>query len=107
MNRNVYPRQLDEITWLDSLSVLPGLTIASHYTITDIDQFDFTPEQLEVLKLDLKIQTLKSITSEDKDAKRFRNAGVTFYLEYKDLDGNLIMDITITPEDYKKAMKSM
>ena len=105
LNESVYPRQLDEITWLDSLSVMPGLTVGSHYTLTDIEQFDFTPEHLEMMKFELKIQTLQSITSDDKDAKRFRNAGVTFYLEYKDTEGNLILDITVTPEEYKKAMK--
>ena len=105
LNENVYPRQLDEITWLDSLSVMPGLTVASHYTLTDVEQLDFTPEQLEMMKFELKLQTLQSVTSEDKDAKRFRNAGVTFYLEYKDTEGNLILDITVTPEEYNRAMK--
>lgn len=107
MNAKAYPKQLDEITWLDSLSVMPGLTVASHYTLERVTKHDFTPEQLEQLRLTLKLQTLGSITSKtDKDAKRFRNAGVTFYLEYKDADGNLILDITITPEEYKEAMKS-
>lgn len=105
-NRTAYPKQLDEITWLDSLSVQPGLRVISHHRITEITKDDFTPEQIEMLKFELKIQTLKSIVeSNDKYSKRFINAGVTFCMEYKDEDGNLITSVDITPEDYKNALK--
>lgn len=105
MNRDVYPKQLGEEIWLDSLSVLPGLTVGTYYSFTDVSKDDFTPEMLEAMKLNLKIEVLKSVTSNDKDAKRFRNAGVTFYFECSDWEGNYIFDITVTPEDYKRAME--
>lgn len=99
------PGMIDETTRLDSLSVQPGLKLVLHHTIVGFSG-DLTPEQIEMLKFEQKVQSLNAIiTSNDKEIKRLLNAGVTFCIEYRDMNGNFILDVDITPEDYKNAMK--
>ena len=105
MNCTVYPKQLGDAVWIDSLSVMPGITVGTYYSFTNMSKNDFTPEMLEAMRQDLRLEVLKSVISDDKEATRFRNAGVTFYFDCRDWEGNTIFDITVTPEEYKQAMK--
>ena len=99
-NTTRYPAKIDEETMLDSLSVSPGRNLYYHYTLLTLTKDDFTPEMLTTMELGLRANMINIIRSDVQEIKVYRDARVIFHHEYKDRNGNTIVSIVLTPEDY-------
>lgn len=100
VNATQYPAQIDEETILDSLSCAPGRNLTYHYTLLTFTKENLKPETLKAMEIGLRINLIKVIRSGVKVTKQFRKAGVIFHHEYRDRDGNMVVNIVLTPKDY-------
>lgn len=92
------PIQVDEATYLwgfdgdeTSISYFYMLKVPS----TQLD-IDFFTTEMEKIVLDTVVNTT------DPTIKKFKKAGLSFNHIYYGVDGVLVSNITITPEDYQK-----
>ena len=106
MKNGSYPNEIEEGVWMDSVSVSPGLNLHLHFSFVYMEVGDFTPEDIKYMELDYKIGMMRFITSDDVEMKRFRNAGVTFLYEFRDMNGEPVLELVVTPEEYKRVMNT-
>lgn len=93
LNKN-YPQQLDEITIMERVESMGNKRIKYHYTILDDDLY-YTPQDIEEHRQNM-IRNVKN----ESGLRLFKENGVTLSYEYRKQNGELIMLIDITPEDY-------
>lgn len=86
---------IDESTRLDQVELLPGNKLVYTYSVVDIDKSDLAPDSMEKTVRPVLLQSLGA----DPTLRVIRMRGVTFVYRYKDRAGNLIGEITISPED--------
>lgn len=90
------PNMVDEITRLDSSRALPGKIFETNYTLITYEKAKLNAEKFtELLKPSL-IDNIK----ENADLKSFREHKAVISYKYYDKNGELITNISITPNDY-------
>jgi hypothetical protein len=96
INKNL-PLMLDSDTRLDSTMALPGKKFTYFYTLVNysVDEID-----IENFENGMKSNLLNNIKT-NSDLKEFRDNKVTMVYFYKDKNGNEIIKIELTYEDYK------
>ncbi|MFV0468006.1 MAG: hypothetical protein ACK5MK_03650 [Dysgonomonas sp.] len=94
------PQQIDVLTRLENMEVLPNKTLKINLTTSGInskslDASYFEKESKPILIYDLQNQPFFA------GIKEF---GITVIYSYKDKDGQKVTEITITPQDYDQPM---
>ncbi len=90
------PNMLDEITRLDSSRALPGKIFETDYTIITMEKSKMNAEKFAENMRPSLLENIK----ENNDLKRFREHKVIVNYNYYDKNGELITNISITPNDY-------
>jgi hypothetical protein len=95
LNRNC-PMMADNDTRLDSAVALPGNILQYNYTFINLvkDSLD-----AELLSYSLK-PAMISNARKNPDLELFRKNNVTFLYNFKDKEGNHVMKVRVSPEDY-------
>ena len=90
------PMAIDEYTTLDNVTALPSKTIQYNYTLG----FELSEVNVDELKNTVYPNTINYVKNAP-DMKIYRDNKVTFIYFYKDINSDLIMEWTITPDLYK------
>ena len=93
------PMMLDEITRLDNAEYIPEKTLKYNYTIVTLskeDIFDSTAFEESIR------ENLIDGVRKNFQLKTFKKYEVIFIYSYKDKNGELIKDFTITKKDYNE-----
>jgi hypothetical protein len=95
LNKNC-PMMADKDTRLDSAVALPGNILQYNYTFINLvkDSLD-----AELLGYSLK-PAMISNARKNPDLELFRKNNVTFLYNFKDKEGNHVMKVRVSPEDY-------
>jgi hypothetical protein len=95
LNKNC-PMMTDDDTRLDSAVALPGNILQYNYTFINLLKDSLDPE---LLGYSLK-PAMISNARKNPDLELFRKNNVTFLYNFKDKEGNHIMKVRVSPEDY-------
>ena len=95
------PIMLDQMTRLDKVEALSGMTLKFSVTMVGIDK-----EMFDVINTDgnianmVKQQMVASVKANPGFAE-IKKLGATFIYDFKDEAGHPLFDVTIAPADYK------
>jgi hypothetical protein len=89
------PQPVDADTRLDSASVLDNKTFRYNYTL----QFPKDSIEVEMLVLSVRPLMLDNV-KKNNDLQLFRENNVIFEYYFRDLNGDFLTRIDITPEEY-------
>ncbi len=92
------PMDVDTETRWDSVTAPGGNKLKYYYTITVDIPAEFDVNIFNVNMKNMLVNTVKS----NALMNVLKNKNVIFVYQYNDKSGNLISEISITPEDYKK-----
>jgi len=95
LNKNC-PMEADADTRLDSAVALPGNILQYNYTFINLLKDSLDPE---LLSYSLK-PAMISNARKNPDLELFRKNKVTFLYNFKDKEGNHVMKVRVSPEDY-------
>jgi hypothetical protein len=92
------PTAVDEETRFDSAEVLPNNVFQYNYTLVNLvkDSID-----VNVLDENLRSSIVSSVKT-NPSLKLNRKQGTTFIYSYKDKNGELLLNIEVTPDLYKE-----
>jgi hypothetical protein len=96
------PMKIDASTTLDSVGVLSGNTLQYYYTVNFGDQ-NFSKEHYATLMETLKPGIINQVkANQDPSFGLLKKLKVTFGYIYYDSDGDVIGDLSITPDMYEQ-----
>jgi len=88
---------VDEYTQLDSAAALGETKLAYYYTLKDIEKSQIEKDSVEKYIKESIIEDLRT----RPEVKVFRDNDITLGYNYYDKNGELFIDLEITPKDYK------
>ena len=91
------PFMVDAETRLDNATPLPNNTLQYNYTLVNITKDMIDVESFEAI---MKPQIVNNVRTNPQMEHQRKNKWTLIYF-YKDKEGNHIVSITVTPEDYK------
>ncbi|MBO7136963.1 MAG: hypothetical protein J6V92_00665 [Bacteroidaceae bacterium] len=95
------PKFVDPCTRLDSACYdIESRTLSYHYTVQDMldDESIYTDEVVNMFSDNIQQELKSSI-----QMKGYKDEGITFHYDYRSTTtGEILLDLTFTPEDYGK-----
>lgn len=94
----VCPLQVDAATRLDSAEVLSDTELQFNYTLTTASREDVDLTQLQATTKPALVQSVKANSA----LADLRDHSITMVYNYRDMNGEYLLRIPITPTDYAK-----
>ena len=92
------PMMIDHLTRLDNVLAIPPKTIQYYYTLV---KFENMFADTLLLKDQIKQNAINTFRT-SPDAKFFRDHKIIINYQYKDIHGNYLFQINVTPEQYSE-----
>ncbi|MCF8713704.1 zinc ribbon domain-containing protein [Joostella atrarenae] len=91
------PFMVDQDTRLDNSVVLPNNTLQYNYTLVNLEKSELN---IDEFKSNIEPNIINSVKT-NPDMADFRKNEVTLKYDYKDKKGVFLLNIKVTPDDYK------
>lgn len=91
------PLMLDKDTRLDGTVALPDNTLKYNYTLVNLSQSEIDPTDLKSYLEPKIVNNVKT----SPDMKYFRDNRVTLLYAYYDKNGSFVLNLEVSPENYK------
>jgi hypothetical protein len=96
LNRDC-PEMVDDETRLDSVLLTPEVQLSYHYTLISRDRSDINEQAFRAYIIPRILNNVHA----NNDLKVHRDSSLTMIFNYRDRSGELITEISLSPEQYR------